>query len=185
MIFRLVSLILLLFATACASDAARIAPLAESGPAPYRLGTGDEVRVTVFGLDAANNSYVVGDTGTIAVPLLPPVPAAGKTVDELQAALAEAIRGRDLLRTPSVSVQIQKYRPFYILGEVQRPGQYPFVPGMSVLAAVSTAGGYTFRANTKGVVVSRASGSGVSKGRATPETLVQPGDTITVLESWF
>lgn len=183
--FRLILVALLLLAGACTTGAGRIAPLAETGSSPYRLGTGDEVRVTVFGLDAANNSYVVGDTGMIAVPLLAPVAAAGKTVDELQAALVQAISARELLRAPSVSVQIQKYRPFFILGEVQRPGQYPFVPGMSVLAAVSTAGGFTFRADTKGMIVSRASGTAVIKGRAAPEALVQPGDTINVLESWF
>lgn len=176
---------LLLLATACTSTSSALAPIASAPPGPYRLGAGDEVRVTVFGLDAATNNYVVGDAGTIAVPLLPPVTAAGLTADELQATLAEAIQKRDLMRSPSVSVQVQKYRPFFILGEVQRPGQYPYVPGMSVLTAVSIAGGYTFRADTKKAAILRPTGSSVTKGGAGPDTLVQPGDTVSIPEAWF
>lgn len=176
---------LLLLATACTSTSSALAPIAAAPPGPYRLGAGDEVRITVFGLDAATNNYVVGDAGTIAVPLLPPVQAAGLTADELQATLAEAIQKRELMRSPSVSVQVQKYRPFFILGEVQRPGQYPYVPGMSVLTAVSIAGGYTFRADTKKAAILRPTGASVAKGGAGPDTLVQPGDTVSIPEAWF
>ncbi len=176
---------LMLLATACASSSATMAPLTATPQGAYRLGAGDEVRITVFGLDAASNTYVVGDAGTIAVPLLPTMTAAGQTADELQAALVEAIKTRELLRNPSVSVQVQKYRPFFILGEVQRPGQYPYVPGMSVLTAVSIAGGYTFRADTKKAAILRPSGGSVSKGGAKPDTLVQPGDTVNIPEAWF
>lgn len=171
--------------SAGAASAERLPPLPAMPPSAYRLGPGDEVRVTVFGLDAANNSYVVGDTGMIAVPLLPPIPAAGKSADELQALLVDQLKARELVKSPSVSVQIQKYRPFFILGEVQKPGQYPFVPGMSVLTAASIAGGYTFRADTKRAVVVRSVNGESIKGRAAPETLVQPGDTIRIPESWF
>ena len=185
MMQKIVVAALLFLTAACAASAPRLAMLEAAPPTAYRLGPGDEVRINVFGLDAVTNSYVVGDAGTIALPLLPTLMANGKTVDELQLAVIEAIRSRDLVRTPSVSVQVQKYRPFFILGEVQRPGQYPYVPGMSVLAAVSVAGGYTFRANTRAVVISRAAGTTVAKGKAPPEMLVQPGDTINVLEAWF
>ncbi len=185
MTVRIWWLALAVVASTATAAAERLPPLPDSVPSAYRLGPGDEVRVTVFGLDAATNTYVVGDTGTIAVPLLPLISAAGKSADELQAALVEALRARELVRVPSVTVQIQKYRPFFILGEVQKPGQYPFVPGMSVLTAVSIAGGYTFRADKKHVVVVRVVDGKSTKGGAVPETPVQPGDTISIPESWF
>jgi polysaccharide export outer membrane protein len=167
------------------TEVSALAPIAAAPPGAYLLGAGDEVRITVFGLDAATNNYVVGDAGTIAIPLLPPIAAAGKSADELQAAVVEALRARALLRDPSVSVQVQKYRPFFILGEVQRPGQYPYVPGMSVLTAVSIAGGYTFRANKKKAEIQRSVQGRVSKGDAMADTPVQPGDTVHIKESWF
>lgn len=177
--------IMLLLTAACTSSSAGLQPLPGPVPGAYRLGPGDEIRVNVFGLDAATNTYVVGDAGTIAVPLLAPLMASGRTADELQAALVTAIRERDLMRAPSVSVQIQKYRPFFILGEVQKPGQYPFVPGMSVLTAVSIAGGFTYRADTRKVAISRPTAAGAVRGAAGPDTLVQPGDTVNILEAWF
>lgn len=183
MIMRWIAAALLLSST-CAS-AAELQPLPPVAATAYKLGAGDEVRINVFGLDALNNSYVVGDAGTLAVPLLPPVPAVGKSVEELQAQLVTMIRARELVREPSVSVQVQKYRPFFILGEVQRPGQYAYVPGMSVLTAVSIAGGYTFRANKKRATIVRPVGTESIRGRALPETQIQPGDTINVPEAWF
>lgn len=165
----------------CAGPNAALPELTASRPAAYQLGAGDELRVTVFGLDAMNNSYIVGDTGAIALPLLDPVSVAGHTVRETEALVADAIRARKLVLEPRVSAQIQTYRPFYILGEVQKPGQYPYVPGMSVMTAVSVAGGYTFRADTKNATIVRAS----TKGRALAETPVLPGDTIQITETWF
>lgn len=176
---------LLLILAACATGGASLPPLAEAPPGPYRLGAGDEIRVTVFGLDAANNSYMVGDAGTISVALLGPVAVAGQTVPEVEATLAAALREKELIRAPSVNVQIQKYRPFFILGEVQKPGQYPYVPGMSVLTAVSIAGGFTFRAASDKAEIVRNQDGRVSKGRAKPESLVLPGDTIKISEAWF
>src|SRR3546814_5790142 len=89
----------------------------------YRLGAGDEVRISVFGLDALTNTYVVGDAGTISLPLVDEIPARGKTTQELEALIANNLRQRDVIKDPSVSAQVLKYRPFFILGEVQRPGQ--------------------------------------------------------------
>lgn len=174
-----------LLCVGCASPVARLEPLGSAAPGPYRLGAGDEVRVTVFGLDAVNNSYAVGDAGTISAPLLGAIPAAGRTVVELEADIAELLRARELVRAPSVSVQVQKYRPFFILGEVQRPGQYPYVPGMTMLTAVSIAGGFTFRAETKRASITRPGAGAAVKGAALPETLVLPGDTINIHEAWF
>lgn len=183
--WRLLGVGLALACNACASSAARLEPFGTTAPAPYRLGPGDEIRITVFGLDAVNNNYSVGDAGTISVPLLDTIAADGRTVPELEAQIAEILRRKQLVNAPSVSVQVQKYRPFFILGEVQRPGQYPYVPGMTVLTAVSIAGGFTFRAETKRAALMRPANGTVRKGSASPETLVLPGDTINIAEGWF
>jgi len=168
-------------ATACAAYAGTPPVLPSIAASGYQLGPGDQLRIYVSGMDAMNNTYFVDDTGQIALPMLPPVPVAGKTIREAEAAIASQIRQRQLVLEPQVSAQIQAYRPFFIAGEVQRPGQYPFVPGMSLMTAVSIAGGYTFRANTKTATVTRAS----VKGSASQDTQIQPGDVIVVRESWF
>lgn len=170
---------MLIATTACAGS--NLPDLPAQQNAPYRLGAGDELRVTVFGLDSVNNTYRVSDTGSIAVPLVDSVSVAGKSIDEAQVAIAEALRSRQIVLDPRVSVQMQTYRPFFILGEVQRPGQYPYVPGMSVTTAVSIAGGYTFRANTKRARITRDA----RPANAGADSAVQPGDTITIPESWF
>ncbi|WP_157218497.1 polysaccharide biosynthesis/export family protein [Flavisphingomonas formosensis] len=167
--------------SAWAAQAGNTPMLPAVGTSAYQLGPGDELRIHVSGLDALNNTYFVDDTGRIAVPMLPPVTVSGKTVREAEAAIADQIRSRQLVLNPEVSAQVQAYRPFFIAGEVQRPGQYPYVPGMSLMTAVSIAGGYTFRANTKTATITRAN----VKGRASQETQIQPGDVIVIRESWF
>lgn len=172
--------------TGCASGAsAEMAVPAEQTASLYRLDSGDEVRITAYGLDVLTNNYMVSDTGYVSLPLIDNVQARGKTVGELQSDIAKLLYERQILRSPSVNVQVVKYRPFYILGEVKNPGEYPYRPGMSVLTAVSMAGGYTFRANQKDMVITRnIEGRGVT-GRARENTPVQPGDTIRIKESWF
>lgn len=172
---------LFLSTSACGNGGGDAQPLAATTPVTYHLGAGDELRITVFGLDAMNNTYRIDDSGAIALPMLDPIPVAGKTVREVEAAIADKIHERQLVLDPKVSAQIQTYRPFFIAGEVQHPGQYPYVSGMSVMTAVSIAGGFTFRANTHHMLVTRAS----KKGRATQDTPVLPGDQILIRESWF
>ncbi len=150
-------------------------------PSPYRLGPGDEIRVSVAGLTTIDNSYRVDDTGTIALPMLRPIKVDGKTLRDAEAAVADGLRERHIIQAPSVSVQVQTYRPFFISGEVQHPGQYPFVPGMSLMTAVSIAGGFTFRADNRSAVVTR----GATRGRATSATPIFPGDIILVRERWL
>ncbi|MCF8708240.1 polysaccharide biosynthesis/export family protein [Rhizorhapis sp. SPR117] len=158
-------------------------PSVETGQ--YRLDAGDEVRITAYGMDALTNDYLVSDTGYVSLPLIDNVPAKGKTVGELQSEIARILYEKEILRSPSINVQVTKYRPFYILGEVKSPGEYPYRPGMSVLTAISTAGGYTFRADQSNMIVTRqVDGRGIT-GRATENTPIQPGDTIRVREGWF
>ncbi|MBW6529896.1 polysaccharide biosynthesis/export family protein [Sphingomonas citri] len=163
----------------CASEYRGLAPLPEVAASEYRLGPGDELRVSVFGLDAVNNTYIVSDTGAIALPLLEPIAVSGETVREAERAIAAEISRRQLVNQPRVSAQVQSYRPFFITGQVQKPGQYAYVPGMTLMTAVSIAGGYTFRADTDRAVVRR----GGSKGVAQPDARILPGDVVTVAES--
>lgn len=179
--FRGWTAILCALTLGCASQATQLAALSTKQPGPYLLGSGDEVRVTVVGLATSDSSYRVDDTGMIALPMLQPIMVRGKTVREAEAAVAAALRVRRIVLDPNVSVQVQTYRPFFISGEVQRPGQYAFVPGMSLMTAVSIAGGYTFRADKKTALVTRAS----IEARAAPGTPIQPGDLIVVRERWF
>jgi polysaccharide export outer membrane protein len=170
-----------LIASGCASSEAGLPALSTTAPSGYHLGPGDQLRVSVSGLDAMNNTYLVDDTGAIAVPMLDPIVVSGKTIRETEAAIADKIRARQIVLDPRVSAQVIAYRPFFIAGEVQKPGQYPYVPGMSLMTAVSVAGGYTFRANTKKATITRAA----VKASATQDTRVLPGDLIVVRESWF
>lgn len=169
----------------CTSPLAGLPEVQSSQLTGYRLGPGDEVRIGIYGFDALSNTYLVSDSGTISMPLLSTIEARGKTPAELELAIASLLRERQLSTAPSVSAQVQKYRPFFILGEVQQPGQYPYVPGMSVLTAVSVAGGYTFRANKNEVAISRSNGDHLVRGKTGPEAVILPGDTIFVYEQWF
>ena len=182
--FTAVASILLVLAS-CSSPLNGLPEVQAAPLAGYRLGPGDEVRIGIYGFDALSNTYLVSDAGTISMPLLSTVDAKGKTPAELEATIANLLRERQLANAPSVTAQVQKYRPFFILGEVQQPGQYAYVPGMSVLTAVSVAGGYTFRANKSAVAITRNNGDHVVKAKAGQETLVLPGDTIFVYEQWF
>ncbi len=151
----------------------------------YTLGPGDSVKIAVYGFDMMAGSYLVSDAGTISLPMLSTVEVAGKSAPELEGSLAALLRARNLAPNASVSVQVDKYRPFYILGEVQQPGQYAYVPGMTLLTAVSIAGGYTFRANKNMAAVNRKNGTSQGKVRLAPDSPIMPGDTITIPEAWF
>ncbi|MBB5714288.1 polysaccharide biosynthesis/export family protein [Sphingomonas aerophila] len=176
-----IAMLICIAASGCAGGAGNLPQLSAAAPAAYRLGPGDQLRISVQGLDAMNNTYTIGDTGAIAMPLVDVVPAEGKTIRELEVAIASRLLERKIVLEPKVTAQIQTYRPFFVLGEVQRPGAYPYVPGMSVMTAASLAGGYTFRANTKTAIIKRAS----TEGRATSDTPVLPGDIVQIRETLF
>jgi polysaccharide export outer membrane protein len=190
--FRLlygVCLALIAITPACSSGLSGLDKLPPAPTVAYRLGAGDEVRVMVPGLtataDATTATYVINDRGQLSMPVLGDIPAGGQTVPELQASIARLLTQRQLLNAPTVSVQPVKLRPLYVLGEVKTPGEYQYHAGMSVLAAVSVAGGYTFRAKQNGVGITRTIDGKSVVGSATERDMVQPGDTIRVYEKWF
>jgi polysaccharide export outer membrane protein len=158
-------------------------PLADVD-APYTLDSGDKLRVTVFGQPDLSGEFAVDGSGSIAIPLIPPVSARGLTTSELQASIADSL-GRTLLRNPNVSVQVTEFRPFFILGEVMKAGQYPFVNAMTVQSAVAIAGGFSYRAQQDTVHVTRKVGDKLVEMDVDASAPVQPGDTILVQERYF
>jgi len=170
---------------ACAGSVSTLPPVQSVADQTYRLGPGDELRIVVYGFDSITNAYTVSDAGTISLPMLASMGVEGLSTADLESAISGELRTRDLAPRASVSVQVQKFRPFYILGEVQRPGQYPYVPGMTVLTAVSIAGGYTFRANKRDAELVRTKKNVSYRARAGTDARVLPGDTLLVPEAWF
>jgi polysaccharide export outer membrane protein len=174
-----------LLLTSCAPGA-NLSPLPtdETGTA-YHLGTGDQVRVITFGGDQLTGEFRINDSGNIAIPLLGSVHAAGLTTAQLGDTIATDLQKKELLKNPSVSVEVIAYRPFFVLGEVTKPGEYPYEPGMTVLTAASIAGGFTYRAFTDYASITRTTPGGAVEGRVTRQTLVKPGDVITIFERRF
>jgi polysaccharide export outer membrane protein len=154
-------------------------------PGPYLLGPGDSLTLRVYDQPQLSGAFDVDDSGMIDLPLLGLVRAAGLTAPALAASIAADLKTKNLILAASVAVEIAKYRPFYILGEVNAPGQYPYRPGMTVLTAISIAGGFTYRAEQDYAGVTRDTGSGPAQYRASTFAIVQPGDVITVFERRF
>ena len=151
----------------------------------YGLGAGDQIRIITFGEDELTGEFRVDDQGDIAVPLLGNVRASGLTPTQLGARISTELKNKNLLRNPSVAVEVLAYRPVFVLGEVAKPGQYPFQPGMTVLTTVAIAGGYTYRAFDDYVEMVRTTGKTPVTGKALPSALVAPGDVINVFERHF
>jgi len=152
--------------------------------AVYRLDAGDKLRVVVYGQEGLTNSYAIGAGGAITVPLIGSVPARGRTPAELAAEITARLR-KGFIRDPSVAVEIESYRPFFILGEVAAPGQYPYVPNMSVESAVAIAGGFSPRAKRDFVTLTHTDNSGSIRTVVPLGTPMNPGDTVQVGERWF
>jgi protein involved in polysaccharide export with SLBB domain len=150
----------------------------------YKLGAGDKLRIIVFGEDSLTGEFVVSGAGKIAFPLIGDIDAVGKTIPELQVALEEKLAD-GYLKMPKVSAEVLNYRPFYILGEVMKPGEYPYTNGLTVLNAVATAQGFTYRADTHKVFIRRAATKDEMPEPLTPTTPVEPGDTIRIGERFF
>jgi protein involved in polysaccharide export with SLBB domain len=150
----------------------------------YTLGPGDRIRMTVFGHEDLSGEFEVDGSGNISLPLIRNVQAQGLTVGQLEQAVADRL-SPDFLKNPSVSVEVLNYRPFYIYGEVNNPGSYPFVNGMTVVNAVALAGGFTYRARTSRVRIIRGNDPSRTPKDADRDTPVLPGDVIEVPERYF
>lgn len=152
--------------------------------AEYRLDAGDQLKVTVYGEESLTGEFTVNGQGKVAFPLLGDVVATGKTPQELEQTITAGLAD-GIINNPNVTIEIANYRPYYILGEVTRPGEYSFVDGLTVFSAVARAGGFTYRANQKRIHIRHKSGADEMDYRLEGSTPVQPGDTIRVSERHF
>jgi polysaccharide biosynthesis/export protein len=171
-------------AQAQAQSQAQATPAAFAAELPYALDTGDKLRVVVFGQDGLSNSYAVDASGAITMPLIKAVPARGLTTAGLARVVGDRLR-QGFVREPHVAIEVEAYRPFFILGEVTAPGQYAYVPQMTVEKAVAVAGGFTPRAYRWDIEIERPVAGGVVRQAVPPIERVRPGDTIVVRERWF
>ena len=151
----------------------------------YRLGSGDKIKITVYTEDDLGGEYLVDGSGQVQLPLLGQMQAAGLTIRDFEASLVAKFVSEDYLKNPRVSVEVENYRPFYIIGEVKTPGQYPYVSGMNALNAVALAGGYTYRADERDVYVRRNGSTNEVKLPADQTTKIDPGDIIRIDERIF
>lgn len=151
----------------------------------YRLGPGDKVRVTVFGEDKLSGEFLVANNGDVAVPLVGDVKAGGLTPVAFQNAVQDKLAASGMIREPKVSADVVAYRPYYILGEVSKPGQYPYAIGLTVTKAVATAGGFTYRANDREVFITKEGTAQEVPLNLTAASWIGPGDTIRVAERHF
>lgn len=151
----------------------------------YRLGSGDKVHVTVFNEPQLTGDFVVDSSGQLSLPLLGGTDVQGKTVSEVAASTEREYRERHYLLDPHVTVEVGTYRPFFIVGEVRMPGQYPYVAGLTVWNAVATAQGLTPRARKKVVFIRRFGEAAEIPYLLTPDLRVWPGDTVRVSERYF
>jgi protein involved in polysaccharide export with SLBB domain len=168
---------------ACSGQGSNLPMLSDSPTSTqtaYRLGPGDRLTIRVGGADDMNGDYVVGDNGTVSMPLIGEVKAAGESQQQLEREISHKL-AQGYIKDPKVSIAIQTYRPFYIYGEVAKPGEYPYASGMRVLNAIATAGGYTYRANQSYVVVNRKG----EERKAVGTTPIQPDDIIKIPERYF
>lgn len=150
----------------------------------YTLGSGDKLRVIVFGEDDLSGQFELDGNGSFSMPLIGQVNAAGLTVSQVEGEIASKLR-QGYLRNPSVSVEVLNYRPFYIHGEVKSAGEYPYTNGLTLQNAVAKAGGYSYRANTKTVYIRRANETTERAYNLDQPVEVLPGDTIRVPERFF
>ena len=160
------------------------APMPVAYDSAYRLDAGDKLRVVVYGQEGLTNTYAIAAGGSITMPLIGSVPARGRTPAGLAADISAKLRN-GFIREPSVAVEIEAYRPFFILGEVAAPGQYPYVPNMSVESAVAIAGVFSPRARRDRVTLTHTDASGSMRTVVPLGTAISPGDTVLVGERWF
>lgn len=151
--------------------------------ANYSLGPGDSIQIKVFGEEDLSRTVVIGDSGRLTFPFLGELQVSGLTVKQLETLIADGLRG-DYLLNPDVTVTMEGYRPFYVNGEVKRPGGYPYQPGLTLQKAIALAGGFTERAARTKIKVSPANGTDAPRVLGLNDP-IQPGDVITVEQSFF
>jgi polysaccharide export outer membrane protein len=158
--------------------------ISERDATEYTLGPSDKMRVTVFNEPELSGEFVVDGQGYVSMPLIGEIDVDGLTVRQFQR-LAEEKFAAGFLREPRVSAEVTNYRPYYILGEIARPGEYPYTNGLTVMNAIATAEGFTYRANRKIVMIKGVDDDQEYRIELKPTTKVQPGDTIRVVERFF
>lgn len=169
-------------ATGCASGPA-VTPLADKDY-DYQLGAGDKLKVVVYGEDRLTGEFPVGTDGSVSFPLVGEVPAAGRTLDAFHADLVGRLAAK-FLRDPSVTVEIENFRPVFILGEVTRPGEVPYAKGMTVNSLVAVAGGFTYRADRGRAMIRHEAEPAETSYRLTSDAAVRPGDTVRIGQRYF
>lgn len=179
----LVSVPLMLAGCSGGLDGLRPIPAALEGPT--RVDTGDSVKVVIDDIDGTDGVYVVSSAGTISLPYIQELQVRGLTIPEVQTKIAATYKSAGILNKPEVNVQPAELRPFYVLGEVGRPGEFEYRQGMTVQAAISAAGGYTYRAKTDQVEITRTINGREVIGTGSSQTPITPGDRIRVFERWF
>ncbi|WP_196259008.1 polysaccharide biosynthesis/export family protein [Pelagibacterium limicola] len=175
-------LLLPLLAAACAHGRPATYLVEQTGP--YALDSGDVLRVTVYGEQDLTNTYRIDDAGAIAMPLVGTVAARGKTTEMVARGITGAL-ANGFMRSPNVAVEVAEYRPYFIQGAVRNSGQFTYVYGMTVRAAISTAGGHTETANRDSAVVYRRQGHEMVKGTVGLDFPILPGDTIVISQRWL
>ncbi len=181
--FILALLLVPLLLTACAQ--AKSTPMKSAmGEQGYVLGSGDALRIIVYGQDELSGQFTIDPSGTISMPLIKDIKASGLTVRELEEVVTNQLQPK-YLTDPKVSVEVIEYRSVYILGEVRTPGKYAYVPNMTVLQAIAVAGGHTYRANENGAEITRLDGEVLRTFDAPINQMVQPGDTVIIKRRWF
>ena len=180
------SFLLLLAAPLAACTTTRPVPREFTGAlqGSYRLDSGDKLRITVFEQASLTGTYSVDQAGHVTMPLIGSVAARGATTQELAGRIAAALRG-GFLRNPDVSVEVDTYRPFFIMGEVRNPGQYSYVNGMTGQTAIAIAGGYTARASERWVEVSRTINGQVVIGMIPVTEAIRPGDVLRIQQRFI
>ena len=156
----------------------------QSGEAPYQLGSGDQIRITVFGEEDLSGEFEIDGGGMVSLPLIGAVFIGGKNISSAQAAVVTLLADGYLI-SPRVNIEVLNYRPFYIIGEVNKPGSYSYVSGMTVLQAIALGSGFTYRANEKKFELTRKVDGKDVKITVRLETIVRPGDIIRVDERFF
>ena len=172
--------------SSCIANSGPVAlvPVQSVDDASYRLGPGDKLRLITFGEPNLTGEFNVNEIGRASLPLIGSVQAGGLTLSQFSTEVETALAG-GYLKNPRVSVEVLNYRPFSILGEVSRPGTYPFISGLTVTNAVATAGGFTYRANIHRVFVRGQRDTREHAVPLTGSTLVHPGDTLRIPERLF